>query len=445
MKKRWYGMIAALVLGVIGSAAFATNNQGILGEVKEILKQDYVVQLTDTQLKAKTIDELLKSLDDPHTTYMKKSVYEDFINGIENTFSGIGVYIEMEKEGIRILEPIEGSPAERVGLQKGDLIIKAKGQALEGLNSDAALALVKGKKGTYVMLTIKRGTTTFDVNVMRDEIHAPIIKSKILEGHIGYIDIDSFGSDTATDFGKAVEKLKKEKVDSWIIDLRSNGGGYLWTARAIAGYFVDTDTVVRVKNKQRETAYSGLDLGDIGQGPVVFLINEYSASASEVLTAAIKDHRKATVLGHISYGKGSVQTGYTLSNGDVLKVTIDHFYSPLGKTINKVGITPDLNTGRANALDVAALLLSGKSTDKKDISYQLGPNKLYIDDAKLQTEAGKRIYKEVFNPEPLTYKQKSEISNIQDKWWKAYGNNDKVLMEKLHDEAEKIRKSAESK
>lgn len=442
MKKRWYIGCALGCAFILGSAALATNNSDVLGEVKQVLKEDYVSEITADQLKLKTVDELLKSLNDPYTTYMKKEAYKEFIDGIEQTFSGIGVYIEMEKTGIRILEPIKNSPAESAGLLAGDLIIEAKGKSLEGMSNDEAISLVRGEAGTYVTLKIKRGTSTFDVNVRRENITMPIITTEHLDGHIGYIDVNSFGNDTAIDFGEAIKSLKKDGVDSWIVDLRSNGGGYLWTARAMAGFFIDTDTVVKIKNKTRETEYYGFDFGDIGDAPVVFLINQYSASASEVLAAAIKDHEKATMVGNISFGKGSVQTGYTLSNGDVLKVTIDHFYSPLGNQINHIGITPDLNTGKVDAKEVARLLFSGSEKDKADIKYLLGPNMFYIDDKKIVDKTYGELYRTVFNPEKLDYTQVSELNNLADKWWKAYMVDDKAKMDSIHKEAEKIRQSA---
>lgn len=437
-------MVAGLIIGTGMVPALAGNEDApaeIMDEVRGILKRDYVRELTLEQLKKPTIDEILQGQNDPYTVYMTAEQYKEFVDGIESEFSGIGVYVAMEEGGMRITEPIEGSPAIKSGLRAGDLIIEANGYSLAGAVYEEAAAKTMGEAGTTVVLKIKRDDNIFDVKVTRARVHVPEIKSEVIDGHIGYVDINSFGNETGGRFKKAVDDLKSKNVDSWIFDLRSNGGGYLTTARILAGYFIDTQKAVVVKNRFREDSETGIDIGDIGNGKVIFLINPYSASASEVLSGALKDYEKASFLGNLSFGKGSVQVMYPLSNGDFIKVTIDNFYSPEENVINHVGIEPDLNTFGFDALETAKMLLSGDSHDVKDLKYKIGPQEFYIDDRALENEDVKKMYEDLFKDENLSFEEKSKLLTIKDRWLKAKFQDDEEAMAKWHGEAEALRRA----
>jgi carboxyl-terminal processing protease len=441
-------LIAMLLAGTMvvsaGAPVFAANEDAppeMMGEIRNILKQAYVEEIPEEKLAKSTIDEILEGYQDPYTVYQTREQYEDFIDGIENEFSGIGVYIEMIEQGMMITSPIEGSPAKKAGLKEGDIIIGAGGYDLKGASYAEAAAKTMGEPGTKVMLKIKRGEEIFELEVTRAKIQVPEVTHEVLNNHIGYVDINTFGNETPKHFGDAVEALKKENVDSWIFDLRSNGGGYLWAARVLAGYFVDSKKVVVIKGREGESAETGVNLGDIGDGKVIVLINPYSASASEVLSGALKDYQKATFVGNLSFGKGSVQVMYPLSNNDMLKVTIDHFYSPNKNTINHVGVEPDINTRGFDALEVAKMLLSGDSTDMMDPRYKIGPQNFYIDDKLMRNEESFEMYAKLFQDDEFNYIDKTRIETLRDRWVKAKILGNIEDQTKWKNEIEKIRKA----
>jgi len=222
--------------------------------------------------------------------------------------------------------------------------------------------ILRGLDGSMVQISVQQGSETKDYTVTRRAISEPTVTGDVLDGHIGYLDLNSFGSDTATEFQTAVNRLRSQNVNGWIVDVRDNGGGYLSSAFDLAGYFIGPDVVAQIKDRTGAVdKYEATDQGLPLSQPVIFLINENSASASEILTAAVKDHQKARLVGTTTYGKGTVQSMFTLSNGGVLKMTVDRFYSPLGHEINKVGVKPDLEIKQADSLRVAELMLSGET------------------------------------------------------------------------------------
>ncbi|HWQ42267.1 MAG TPA: S41 family peptidase [Desulfosporosinus sp.] len=350
-----------LVLILILSTAttvLASGDDG-LSQIRLLLKNQYVDPVSADVLKAPTIDETLERLGDPHTMYFSPAEYQDFLGSIDMRFSGIGIHIDMVTEGVNVVSVVSGSPAEEVGLKTGDVIIRADGKSLAGLSAEDAVSLLRGLEGSSVQIRVKQGEETRNLSVTRREISEPTVTGEVLNGHIGYLDLKSFGIDTPTEFETALNRLRNQNVDSWIVDLRDNGGGYLSSAMDLAGYFIGEDVAVQIKDRTGiSDQYKALDHGFTLSQPVIFLTNENSASASEILTAAVKDHHKAIIVGTTTYGKGSVQSMFPLSNGGVLKMTIAHFYSPLGHEIDKVGISPDVVIQQADPLKAAELILS---------------------------------------------------------------------------------------
>jgi len=333
--------------------------EDVLPEIRTLLQTKYVDPVSADVLNASTVDETLKRLGDPHTMYFAPEQYQNFLGSIDMRFYGIGIHIDIVPEGVKVVSVVAGSPAEEVGLKTGDVIISAAGKSLAGLSSDEAVSLLRGLDGSTVQISVTQGTVTRDFSVTRRAVTEPTVTGDVLDGHIGYLDLKSFGSDTPTEFGAAVKRLQGQNVDGWIVDLRDDGGGYLSSAIDIAGYFIGPEVAVLIKDRTSTTyQYKALDHGFTLSQPVIFLTNENSASASEILTAAVKDHQKATLVGTTTYGKGSVQSMFTLSNSGVLKMTVDHFYSPLGHTIDKVGISPDVVIQQADSLKAAELMLS---------------------------------------------------------------------------------------
>lgn len=336
-------LIGVFVVTLTTSATY--KDDSILNQVRAYLKNYYVDKLPDSTLNLSSVDNIIKEINktDPHTMYFTADKYAEFTDSINNTFSGIGVSIEIVPEGVQILTVFDGSPAQQMKLQPGDVIMMANDHILAGLPDDVAVGYIKGPEGTSVKLKVKRDKELLSITIVRRRIDAPTVSGKILDDHIGYIDVTSFGQDTGTKFGELLKQDESKNVDSYIVDLRYNGGGYLTTALDIAGYFVGNNLALITRGRyDGETKQNGTLHSILINKPVIFLINEYSASASEILSGALRDYNKAYFLGVRSYGKGSVQMPITLSNKDVLKMTIDKFFSPKGITIDKVGITPNM-------------------------------------------------------------------------------------------------------
>jgi carboxyl-terminal processing protease len=353
-------LVFIMILSTSTSVWASTNE--VLPEIRSLLQDKYADPVSQEVLNAPTIDEMLKRLGDPHTSYFSPQEYKDFVGSINMSFVGIGIHIVMLSEGVKIDSVIPGSPAEEIGLKPGDIIISADGQSLAGLSSDQAVNLLRGAEGSTVQITVKQGSGTEDLKVTRRAVAEPTVTGSVLDGHIGYLELKSFGSNTPYEFATTAVKLNNQSVDSWIVDLRNNGGGYLSSAIAIAGFFIGPDVAVQVKDRSGVLhLYQAPEQPFTLNKPIIFLTNENSASASEVLTGAVKDYQKAKIVGTTTYGKGTVQSMFDLSNGGVLKMTIEHFYSAFGNKINKVGITPDVEIQHADSLKAAELMLSDKS------------------------------------------------------------------------------------
>lgn len=358
-----------LVIGILLMTFTPPACASSVDEVRELV-QDYYVDVPPAGImQAETVDKILEMIGDPHTTYFTREEYEEFVEAVDQKFSGIGIYMDMVPGGVKVLSVIKGAPAEKAGIKYGDIITRAGDKSLKGLTSEESMALLRGPEGSEVRLTVQRVERTFEVTVMRQEVEVPTVSGQVInKGKTGYIDIDSFGSDTATEFGKEVKTLQGAGVKNWIIDLRDNTGGYLETAFEMAGYLIGEKPVINVKERDYSEVCTGVKQEVMINGPVVVLVNEYSASASEVLTGALQDYHRALVLGAKTYGKGTVQQIFKLSEGDVLKLTIARFYSPDGGIIDHRGITPDLAADEdTDALVLAEALLSGKEVNFPEI------------------------------------------------------------------------------
>jgi len=373
----------------------------VVDEVRSLLETSYVDPVSGEVLDAPTVEEMLELLGDPYTTYFTAEEYQDFTNSLDRIFSGIGIYIDIVPEGVLVISVIEGSPGEEAGLRPGDIIVEADGRNMAGLSVEEAVTILRGPEGSAVELVVSRSEDIFSITVIRKTIVVPTVTGEVLDGHIGYIDIDSFGLNTPGAFGDIVNELKDEHVDGWIVDLRDNPGGYLDSALDIAGYFVGSDIALQIRGRSGATVlYRAAEHSFIINQPVIFLVNEYSASASEILAAAVKDHEKATLVGTGTYGKGTVQSVYTLSDGGRLKMTVARFYSPKGSEINEVGVAPDLVMRELDSLQAAKLLL-GSSGEKEDntgfIQFKSGPNTFEIDLDAARSAEYWPVYKEILN------------------------------------------------
>ena len=356
-------LLILLFLNPMYTKVLAQSNT--LQEAKAIIKNNYVSTVSDYVLSAPDLNEMMKRLNDPYSVYFTKEKYSEFVDGINNTFVGIGIGVDLIPQGIRVSRVIEESPALEVGLRAGDIIVQADNNSLVGVSStEEAIKYIKGEAGTYVKILVQRGTEMLSFNVQRREIKIPTVKSEMLEGKVAYISILSFGDNTGDLFSAELKKMNSLGANSYIIDLRYNGGGYMGTALDIAGHFIGNSKAIIIEdNSEVQYKYRATNHGKVIDKPIIFLINEYSASASEILAAAVKDYDKAIFIGTTTYGKGVAQQMFPLSDGSFLKLTVEKFYSPYGNVIHETGVSPDFEVTdeEVDSLKIANLLLSSTS------------------------------------------------------------------------------------
>ncbi len=312
--------------------------------LKEHIKSNYVEGAEDGKLIEGAIKGMFQSLEDPYSVYMTKDEFKNFNESTKGTYGGIGIIVTLSDEGyVTVVAPIEDTPGERAGIKTNDKIIKVDDEDVIGADLEKAVSLMKGKKGTKVTLTILRETVKeplmFDIK--REEIILKTIKSKLLEDQIGYIRITMFDEDTGKEFKKSLEALKAQNMKGLIIDLRQNPGGFITQCIEVADELMDKGLVVYTedKNKLRED-YQSKD-GKVNV-PYVLLVDEGSASASEILSGAVKDRKTGLLIGTKTFGKGLVQSIDQLKDGSGIKLTTQKYYTPNGTSINKIGIQPDI-------------------------------------------------------------------------------------------------------
>lgn len=453
MKKLFKKLASSLSLIMIFSLITLSSTQvmaaevdgdKIIAEVKDIIKYYYVDDVSDSVYKKDSIADILKGLNDPYSAYLTKEDYEGFINSIDNKFSGIGISIEMVQEGVKVITVFDKSPAKESEILPGDIIIEAAGRSMASLSSEEAIKYIRGIPGTFVELKIKRGQIGLSKKVERRELALPTVNSMVLN-NIGYLQLVSFGESTSAEFKTELDKLNKAKVDSYILDLRYNSGGYMNVAFDIAGYFIGGNPCLEVKdNTGAKEIVNAVDHGKVIDKPVIFLINEYSASASEILAAAVKDYKKAYFIGEKTYGKGVGQTIFQLGDENYLKLTVLQFNSPKGKVINKVGVSPDLaiddEKAEQDPLKLAQLLLSSSpsSTDKTGtLKVQLSDKSFEIKESLLKTEEFKASAEYL-----LKNVLKEDITSVwYDNQWIKSAELDKYIQSKQPQQIEESKKT----
>ena len=315
-----------------------------LEDYRKIIDKYYLGDIDEEKLKEGAIAGYIKGLDDEYTEYISKEDMADYMADATGNFVGVGVYMVQDTEAnkIMVLSPIKGSPAEKAGLQPGDYIIAVDGVTYTGEQMTEASNKIKGETGTTVKLQIQRKDETLDIELTRENIKVNPVEGEVLENSIGYIEFSSFDDGTAEEFKTKFEELQGKGIKSLIIDLRNNGGGIVDEALEIANYILDKDSVIlyEVDKNNNETVEKTTDDPIINM-PIVILTNENTASSSEILAGALKDHKKATIVGEKTYGKGVIQRLLTLPDGSGLKITSEKYLTPNRTEINKVGIEPD--------------------------------------------------------------------------------------------------------
>jgi carboxyl-terminal processing protease len=316
-------------------------------ETWQLVHENYVDQpVDDVALMRGAIDGMLASLGDQHTSYMDPTEFKQANESLTGGYEGIGAYVNTTGEYLTITTPISGSPAEAAGLLSGDMIIAIDGKDMTGVDPEIARQQVLGPAGSVVTLTIKRGSEApFDVKITRGNITIKSAEGKMLDNGIAYVQVTTFGDKTTPELKATLETLMAQNPKGLILDLRNNGGGYLQTAVEVSSQFLPKDKIVLYEqygNGQKDS-YTSLGDGLATDVPMVVLINEGTASASEIVAGALQDYSRATLVGVVSYGKGSVQTWTPLSNDQgAVRITIAKWLTPNGRAIHKIGLTPDV-------------------------------------------------------------------------------------------------------
>ncbi len=356
-------LLTGLILGVslaVERSVLAERNEGAVAplpldelrafsEVFSKIKKTYVEEVSDEDLLNSAIKGMVSSLD-PHSSYLLPEAHDELQVSTTGEFGGLGIEVGMEDGFVKVISPIDDTPAQRAGMQAGDLIIRIDGTAVQGITLGDAVKKMRGKVGTKIELTVVRKgeDQALTVNIIRDVIKIRSVKSRILEDGFGYVRISQFQMRTGENLDKAIKKLVKEnggdRLNGLVLDLRNNPGGVLSAAVTVSDAFLTDGLVVytdgRVGDSKIEFEADSDDILD--GGPLVVLVNNGSASASEIVAGALQDHKRAVIMGTKTFGKGSVQTILPMREGAALKLTTARYYTPSGRSIQTEGITPDI-------------------------------------------------------------------------------------------------------
>ena len=320
----------------------------LFGEVLENIKKEYVDDVDQKEMMDSAINGVLQSLD-PYSAYMSPELFKEMQTDTRGEFGGLGIEIGMEAGVVKVISPIDDTPAAKAGIKAGDYIVKIGDEQVQGKSLLEAVKLMRGPVGTSIDLTVRRKNLKkpLEFTIVRKIIEVQSVSSKIIgdEKNLGYIRLKSFNENSDKQFLKIVKEFeKKTKIKGYVLDLRNNPGGLLTQAINITDFFLEDGEIVSTKGRKlSETRKFFARKGDETKGkPLVVLINNGSASASEIFAGALKDHKRAIILGENSYGKGSVQSIIPLRNGGGMRLTISKYYLPSGKSISDVGVTPDI-------------------------------------------------------------------------------------------------------
>ena len=346
----------------------------LFGEVLKKINEEYVDEINQSESMDSAINGLLQSLD-PYSAYMSPEIFNEMQTETSGEFGGLGIEVGMESGVVKVISPIDDTPASRAGIKAGDYIVKIEDTQVQGKSLTEAVDLMRGPVGSSIELTVRRRgeKKAITFNVVREIIEIQSVKTDLLENNIGYIRLTSFNENSGEQIENKIKNLEKnQNVNAYILDLRNNPGGLLSQAIKISDFFLDNGEIVSTKSrKASENRKWFAKKGDITKGKtLVVLINYGSASASEIVAGALKDHKRAIILGENSYGKGSVQSIIPLKNKGAIRLTVAKYYLPSGKSISEVGVSPDIEiieegkdfkikTETDNQLNYAIKLLNG--------------------------------------------------------------------------------------
>jgi len=346
----------------------------LFGEVLEKINKEYVEETNQSEGMDAAINGLLQSLD-PYSSYMSPEIFQEMQTETSGEFGGLGIEVSMEAGVVKVISPIDDTPASKAGIKAGDYIVKIDNIQVQGKSLSEAVDIMRGPVGSAIELTIRRRGVkkALTFNITREIIEVQSVKSELLDNNIGYIRLTSFNDNSSEQIKKKIKKLKENKnLNAFILDLRNNPGGLLSQAIKISDFFLENGEIVSTKSRKKsENRKWFARKGDITDGKTLLvLINYGSASASEIVAGALKDHKRAIILGENSYGKGSVQSIIPLKNKGAIRLTVAKYYLPSGKSISEVGVRPDIEvneegedfrikTDTDNQLNYAIKLLNG--------------------------------------------------------------------------------------
>ena len=373
-------IIITIILLSIFNIAYSKNVDklyekiDLLGEVLEKVQDEYVDEIDQAEVMDFAINGILQSLD-PYSAYMNPKIYEEMQTETSGEFGGLGIEVSMEGGVVKVISPIDDTPAARVGVKAGDYIVRINGEQVQGKTLMEAVNLMRGPVGSPIEITIRRkGLKKAEIfTIIREIIEIKSVISKLIDNEIGYLRLRAFNENSSNQLKGEISKLEKNnKLVGYILDLRNNPGGLLSQAVRISDFFLDDGEIVSTRGrKSRENRKFFAKKGDRIKGkPLIVLINNGSASAAEIVAGALQDQKRAVLLGEATYGKGSVQSIIPLRNRGAIRLTISKYYLPSGKSISEVGVTPDIrveeedeefsiNTITDNQLNYAVKLLSG--------------------------------------------------------------------------------------
>jgi len=339
----------------------------IFNEVYNRVKNQYVEELTDKELVEKALNGMLQALD-PHSSYMNEEVFKEMQEDTSGTFGGLGIEITTDKGFIKIISPIDDTPADKAGIQAGDYITHLNGDSVVDMNLKEAIDIMRGEVGTSITLTIIRGTEDpFDVELTRDTIKMASVKHRVLND-VGVLRVSTFNEQTTSGLKDSIQELEESENPpiGYVLDLRNNPGGLLTESVSVSDIFLEQGEIVSIRGREKKDVqvYSAKKGDLINQKPLVVLINEGSASASEIVAGALQDHDRAVIMGMKSFGKGSVQTIVPIDSG-AIRLTIAKYYTPSGDSIQAVGIEPDVVVPRAE-LNIIDNYFTFRESDYQD-------------------------------------------------------------------------------
>jgi len=339
----------------------------IFNEVYNRVKNQYVEELTDKELVEKALNGMLQALD-PHSSYMNEEIYKEMQVDTSGSFGGLGIEITTDKGFIKIISPIDDTPADKAGIQAGDYITHLNGDSVVDMNLKEAIDLMRGEVGTSITLTIIRGTEDpFDVELVRDTIKMASVKHRVLND-VGVLRVSTFNEQTTSGLKDSIQELEESENPpiGYVLDLRNNPGGLLAESVSVSDLFLEQGEIVSIRGREKKDVqvYSAKKGDLINQKPLVVLINEGSASASEIVAGALQDHNRAVIMGMKSFGKGSVQTIVPIDSG-AIRLTIAKYYTPSGDSIQAVGIEPDVVVPRAE-LNIIDNYFTFRESDYQD-------------------------------------------------------------------------------